>query len=262
MLTRLEPVVYEMLTLSRSSNSPHARTNSMKTAIRRAIQRLGPLESPEFLGKYVQTLCLVGFITNEDIVDFFRVCTGVKNLAIRVKGPVHPLFPIIRGLRPLRLSISILELFNTLAEINFDHPFFSKITHLRIMDKDVRILVALCRFRKYFPSLTHLAIVVEVSTPQTRILVSELARITLAIYSNLQVFLGLYVGIPPPPYTSCDPRFLLMEEPEFISDWEAFMSGQSDMWTDAEDIILANHDRVSAQRNWVSHFCGFDTRYV
>ncbi|KAG6906922.1 hypothetical protein DXG01_011348 [Tephrocybe rancida] len=187
--------------------------------------------------------------------QILTVCQGVVNLAYWIpalqKLP-HPFskphFSAISSLRPERLSINMAGLFGLYVPPDLAHPFFSRVTHLEIVDWPCRML---SKFEA-LPALTHLALSLQTHDEET---VDELHSI-LASCSRLRVLLCLVEGEKTmidaaEAFASFDSdfdsRLVILSESEYMGSWEDSLHGNSDIcqWTFAEALVTEKQGAYS-----------------
>lgn len=182
------------------------------------------------------------------------LCLGVARLTCWISPPEYKprLGPLITQLRPTWLSARLRHLLNP-GSPDLSNPFFSKITHLEIIDEEwygwsgYDQLSCLTHFRARLPysdadvdGIMH-QLVVSVESildrcPNLEVCVVEHLR-SSRLEPNLPQHNPLRLqGI------ADDPRLVhILQSEDLLSDWQAFISGQPDTW----DFVEA---RVAEQR--------------
>lgn len=195
---------------------------------------------PTFFASTVKSLCIPGDIPPDEAKRVLDVCQGVVNLAYWIIScPMPTPFSIIT-FQPKRLSINTFGLFGQNTSPDFGHPFFSKVTHLEIVDWPWRDTAP--RF-DIVPCLTHLALDVD---PYDEAIVSGLRHI-LNSCQQLRVLLCLvreeYAINDASTILACidndDGRLVILLDSDVLENWEASLNGDSEacQWTRAEAII-------------------------
>ncbi|KAJ7016883.1 hypothetical protein C8F04DRAFT_1158935 [Mycena alexandri] len=161
--------------------------------------------------------------------------SAVEDLWISTAGPIGFLLPFIGVLTLQRLYCDVKALFALQTKIDFEHPLFSRLTHLELFDQNAT--------ESYFalaliPHLTHLAfnvtgfLTISVALLETckslRVLV--LLMLTRSAVSDIAKHPAL-------GQLSEDPRFVQMFCSEFVGDWQAGALTGNDYWSRAEDFI-------------------------
>ncbi|KAJ7230394.1 hypothetical protein GGX14DRAFT_410651 [Mycena pura] len=222
----IERLIYDTVTLSdRELCSKFLRTLDSRPA--------------QFFADNVKSLCIPGDIQLLEAKRVLAACQGVVNLAIWLPLHAAPLFPCVSALRPRRLSINVHGLYGMGREPDFTHPFFSKVTHLELVDW---FDLTTCLTLDYLaPHLTHLALDVDVVEGATTRL-----RDVLASCRSLVLCLGLVTDDDTMIVASDqlavidDPRLVILSESDVVENWEASLRGtDASVWAFAEDIVAA-----------------------
>ncbi|KAJ7173451.1 hypothetical protein C8R46DRAFT_115202 [Mycena filopes] len=199
--------------------------------------------SPDFFTAHVKSLCIPGDIEQPDAERVLKACQGVDNLAIWL--PLHPnapLFPFVSSLRPIRLSINVPALCGSPCEPDLKHPFFSRVTHLELVDW--RDCASHLHIEYLSAHLTHLALDFDHYTE------GETSRLRgiLASCPSLVVCLGLVSNDNAMIIASDtlalakidDPRLVILSESDVVENWEASLgSSDESLWAFAEGIVAS-----------------------
>lgn len=166
-----------------------------------------------------------------------------------------------KELRPQRFSCQIEEFFgggirgDPLIKIDFGHPFFSRLTHLDVLDSvGAR---ALWKGLESLPCLTHLSFAASVGRifsfdilePVKSFLSKMLEEcptleVILFFHSDLQDDTRVLDRVLTPQR---DPRYVVLPAPRsFHDDWEAPFLGQSDVWLRAEEKVREQRAKAQA----------------
>jgi hypothetical protein len=233
LLHRIEPILYEIITIN-SYDSIDLLSGRMGDRIE----------------MNAQTLCLTR-IQFSDAISHLSRCRKVVNLALWI-DPTSGSPNLQRALEPhrlRRLSTGLKCMINSDRVLSFGHPAFSQITHLELMAADQHwdILPGIC----VLAHLTHFGCILDK-------IVVEPVGMTQALHTILQnaislEVLALFVLIRAHEPLAIplvqgwlrrdqhrDPRLVVLAAPtneDIYPDWEAFMYGEPDMWTRAEDMI-------------------------
>ena len=224
---RIEPVVYEMVTLDQPQINAFLRTVNSKPAA--------------FFAKHVKTLCLTENIEKEDALRVLSVCTGIVNLAVWTDfGQCADTLSVIANLRLRRFAIPLQTLIGrTLEVVNL--TAFRELTHLDINDFQH------CWMDVTFdlPHLTHLALNFSLHAS----VAIALRNILLKIKSLQIVVLSLdtdhwemsqYAHSHLKRHGLDDPRVVALSYAEFsLKEWEGFERAEVDRWARAEAIVMS-----------------------
>ncbi|KAJ7165155.1 hypothetical protein C8R46DRAFT_1098307 [Mycena filopes] len=170
-------------------------------------------------------------------------CSFVEDLLILHFGPDSDFLPFVSGLPLRRLGTTLADLFFT-TSINFSHSLFAHITHLEVMD-DLEADTAHWADLARIPHLTHLAFLVERSLP---ILTSALKtcpvlRVLVLLSTSYQMLMDTGLGLET---LAQDTRFVCMQAPPTVKDWQIGARGGDDFWVRAEKFIAR---RLSGEIN-------------
>ncbi|KAJ7261898.1 hypothetical protein C8J57DRAFT_460102 [Mycena rebaudengoi] len=207
----------------------------------------------QFFIDNVKSLCVPGDLEPLGAQRILKVCQGVINLALWLPQQPTPLFPLICTLRPLRLSINVNGVYGN-GEPDFTHDFFSKVSHLELVDWPADW--ATCpRLEYLYPHLTHLAIDLDQYTDLSEVRLREM----LSSCPSLVICLGLVSNDNAMILTSNhlesieDPRFVILSDSEVLENWEASLGdplrkgSDASVWAFGEDIVAAKtSQRVAA----------------
>jgi hypothetical protein len=186
----------------------------------------------------VKSLCIPGDIDPIAAGRILSTCQGVINLAYWIMvGP--PSFSEITSLRPIRLSINTHGLFGQ-GPPDFAHPFFTRVTHLEIVDwpwmADSAGLALL-------PCLTHLGVDLDhydasIIDRLRHILTScQSLLVLLCLVPNDNAMIVASNALAPLD----DHRLVILSDSDVLENWEASLVEGSDscQWDFAEAIINA-----------------------
>ncbi|KAJ7114082.1 hypothetical protein C8R44DRAFT_796253 [Mycena epipterygia] len=223
----IERLIYEMVTLS----DQQLCDKFLRTLDSRPAQ---------FFTDNVKSLCVPGDIQPLGAERVLKACQGVVNLAIWLPLQEAPLFPFVSSLRPKRLSINVHALYGS-CEPDFAHPFFSRVTHLELVDW--LDLATDLRIDHLFPHLTHLALDFDFHTEGSTARLREI----LASCRSLVICLGLVSDDNTMIVASDqlagigDPRLVILSESDVVENWEASLRDGTDasVWAFAEGIVAA-----------------------
>lgn len=196
------------------------------------------MRPPAFFTEHVKSLCIPGDIGQSDAERILTVCQGVVNLACWAMGGA-PLFPLIDGIRPKRISMNTSGLFGLNTQPDFLHPFFQNVTHLEIVDW----LWTSWSGLELIPCLTHLAVDLDnynasVIARLRRILnCCESLRVCLCLVPTDQAMIeasNALAGVE-------DVRLVILSDTEVMDNWEASLREETEdcHWSFAEAIIAA-----------------------
>lgn len=245
----MEAILYETVTLS----SPGICKSFLYAVKRRP---------PSFFANNVKSLCIPGDIERDHAFSILAVCQGVTNLAYWItrdfaspKTWSESYFSVISKLRPVHLSINTLGLFGSAMSPDLTHPFFSRVTHLEIVDW---LWPVLSTEYELLPSLTHLALDLDNFDEST---INKLRHIT-DVCANLRVLLCL-VADEEKMITATsaiasldsnfDQRLVILSDSDVIGNWESSLqSSERCHWTFAEAIIA---DKARSDSRHSSKYC-------
>ncbi|KAG6817130.1 hypothetical protein H0H87_012321 [Tephrocybe sp. NHM501043] len=200
-----------------------------------------------FFSETVKSLCIPADIDANQALQILTVCQGVINLAYWISGPPDlpqsiskSHFSAISSLRPNRLSINAAGLFGSSKPPDLTHTFFSRVTHLEIVDWPYP---AISKF-ELLPSLTHLALDLQGYDEET---VREICCI-LKSCNQLRALLCLVEDEATMINAASafalldkdfDRRLVILSEPDGMGSWEDSLHGnpESCQWTFAEALI-------------------------
>ncbi|KNZ72431.1 hypothetical protein J132_03397, partial [Termitomyces sp. J132] len=213
----MEAILYETVTLS---------SQKVCKSFLHAIKR----RPRSFFTANVKSLCIPGDIELDHALSILTVCQGVINLAYWInrnfaspKPWPESHFSVISALRPVRLSINTTGLFGSAMPPDLTHPFFSRVSHLEIVDWPWPVLST--QF-ELLPSLTHLALDLDSYDEFT---LNKLRHIFEACV-NLRVLLCLVVDEATminaiSAITSSDRNFdhrlVVLPDSDVIANWES-----------------------------------------
>lgn len=177
--------------------------------------------------------------TSDSICTLLSVCTSVENLAI-IHGRIDGMVPLIASLPLRRLFVYGKALFRDLLST---HSIFARITHLGLgnatwVPQEHTDLLALML------QLTHLSFASAIAIHLCRILLETCRFLSVLIIFNLNPLDQAYEQYL--PTLSRDPRFMTMQNPTFVEDWQMGIHTGVDYWTRAEDFIAQRHSGVIA----------------
>ncbi|KAJ7863169.1 hypothetical protein B0H13DRAFT_1095684 [Mycena leptocephala] len=196
----------------------------------------------QFFTDNVKSLCVPGDIELIDAERVLKACQGLINLAIWLPLQDAPLFPLVGSLRPTRLSINVHALYGSHCEPDFEHPFFSNVTHLELVDW--LDWATYLHVNYLSPHLTHLALdfdlYTEGSAERLRDILASCGSliVCIALVSDDEIMIDtsdqlLAAGIH-------DPRLVTLSESDVLENWEASLRGtDASMWSFAEGIVAA-----------------------
>jgi len=234
MVTRIRPVIYEMVTLGSSDASLFIRTMNMSKF------------PASFFARHVKILCLTVSTRPADAIRILRTCTGVMSLAcwvdFRGSFPQVP-FPDVLAQLPLRrLSIEI-EQFKQLPVTRC--YWRASLTHLNLIFWTRHESIEIPGL-ELFQSLTHLSI--SLQGPE----VDESSLLRLLTTGRFLKILCIVVDEHEYEHvgdtTAMDPRIVYMPRASDgnVPDWEAPYRGRPDTWIYAEGIVA---EQISNNRS-------------
>ncbi|KAJ6621473.1 hypothetical protein B0H10DRAFT_2017435 [Mycena sp. CBHHK59/15] len=230
----IERLMYETVTLSD------------QTVCDRFVRTLDSRPA-QFFTDNVKSLCVPGDLEPFGAARVLKVCQGVVNLAIWLQRPPcgAPLFPLVSALRPKRLSVTLQALYGH-TEPDFAHPFFSKVSHLELVDWPE--WASCLRLEIVFQHLTHLAIHLDHYTQDP-----ERLHEILASCRSLVVCLGLVrdddtmIAASEQLAGVEDPRFVILSESDVLDNWEASLQEtDASVWAFCEGIVVAKTGQIAA----------------
>lgn len=178
----------------------------------------------------------MGYLDDDEAAPILSKCSGLSSLALFAAGP-GPACLSMMALMPLtRLSASLDRLFD--EKVDFDHPLFTRLTHLEVFDSARRAPWSM-GFRR-IPSLTHLSFNFPEDWANHRPFIDDV----LAHCAALEVFVLIsddddYLSgfMAPFEYFARDPRCVLLTVKDLLNDWEIGVEGGTDYWVRAERFI-------------------------
>ncbi|KAJ7663930.1 hypothetical protein DFH06DRAFT_336448 [Mycena polygramma] len=219
----IERLIYETVTLG----TQHLCDQFLRTLDSRPAH---------FFTDNVKSLCIPADIKPLDAERVLKACQGVVNLAIWLEPQADPLFPFVSSLRPTRLSINH-ALFGS-CEPDFQHPFFSKVTHLELVDW----LEWPTSLHHLSAHLTHLAVDYDSHTDGSMARLSDILSscrslvVCIALVSNDEIMIIVSHRLA----SIEDPRLVVLSESDVLENWEASLRGtDASMWSFAEGIVTA-----------------------
>jgi hypothetical protein len=236
---RVEPLLYRIVSIDvfPIAGLPWVTVNIMHAVIHQ--------KPPTFFHGAVRHLML----HHSDVYEMIlSSCSGMEDLCLTKSSVVeHAWIPLIERL-PLRRLCAYFNLFSMLSPAN---RVFSRLTHLCLMGKikdtksTVKALIAL-------PKLTHLSLdghtfahkCHEIPELPRSISVVILFRDSPAEWEVAEVVTLL----------AQDVRFVLMNMPNLLKDWQLGATGGKDYWSAAESFVAKRRTREidRAYRIWTS----------
>ncbi|KAJ7604475.1 hypothetical protein FB45DRAFT_51216 [Roridomyces roridus] len=182
--------------------------------------------SPSLLRDSVRHLCLCQ-LPHHDVEALVTACPNVEDLW---GGPER--LDAIGALPLKRLHASLVPLFFP-KPIEFQHPLFSRLTHLEIFDRQVSVELASWSGLAVLPHLTHLAF----NDEDFLYIFPDILRLCPSL--KVLALVLAYHGHPPrvSEELARDPRFVWMMCAQFIQDWHMGALSGADYWTRAEDFV-------------------------
>ncbi|KAJ7087501.1 hypothetical protein C8R44DRAFT_991351 [Mycena epipterygia] len=164
-------------------------------------------------------------------VQTLSVCTGIQNLWI-AEMALEDMIPSLARLPLQHLYAHVLPLLRTLTPA---HPFFSRITHLELLDlsNNSESWSGLSRI----PHLTHLSFNDHGFILLCPLLLETCASLAVLICLNEK---ALWASSPHHSYAaglSHDSRFVVMACAYYIKDWKMGVHAGQDYWSRAESFI-------------------------
>ncbi|KAJ7231717.1 hypothetical protein B0H12DRAFT_1146251 [Mycena haematopus] len=193
----------------------------------------------QFFVDNVKSLCVPADVDAFSTARVLKTCQGVVNLAIWLVEPQDtPLFPFISSLRPTRLSINVHGLYGSGCKLDFEHPFFSNVTHLELVD-----WLAWAAYIDYLsPHLTHLAVDFDLDLQGSETKLRDVLAccrslvVCIALVSDDESMIVVANGLAGIE----DPRLVILSESNVIENWEASLRRTDEsLWSFAEDIVAA-----------------------
>ncbi|KAJ7802306.1 hypothetical protein B0H13DRAFT_2297279 [Mycena leptocephala] len=174
--------------------------------------------------------------TVDQACSLLSLCSNLVGLAVMGRYCTPSLLPILGTTQIRRFVGTLSELFGSYDAIDFDHPALASITHLHVVDAVNRMSELQVRRLASLPSLTHLALSIDVSGPILPQILSDGA--------NLVVLFNFWVSantardaleiIPQTSPLKSDPRFILGVIPDdYWADWEIGAQAGADFWVEA-----------------------------
>ncbi|KAJ6485535.1 hypothetical protein C8R45DRAFT_275506 [Mycena sanguinolenta] len=222
----IEPLIYDTVILS----DEEICHKFMRTLDSRPAQ---------FFAENVKSLCVPADVDALCTVRVLKACQGVVNLAIWLVQPQDtPVFPFISSLRPTRLSVNMYGLYGSECKPDFEHPFFSNVTHLELVDW----LAWAAYIDSLSPHLTHLAVDFDLNLQDSETRLCDVLAscrslvVCIALVSDdesMIVVANRLAGIE-------DPRLVILSESNAIENWESSLqTTDASLWSFAEDIVTA-----------------------
>ena len=229
-MLRIEKIIYG--TISVRGGTENKSTQGLLRTIKS--------RAPEFFATHVKSLCLTFTVEIEQAQAILSVCTGLVDLAYWILSK-PPLFSFVAQMRPRRLSINVGGLIGE-SNLQLSHPFFSNITHLRLID-DWRQWTKWSAGFVHLHRLTHLKLASDSFDRDAISSVSTALRVILNGCKSLQVCILAVMSEAKSEnlsYHLHDRRLVIMENTlSPVAEWEASICGNRSLchWLLAEDII-------------------------
>jgi len=229
MVRRVQPIIYEMVTLGENDAILFLRTMTSTP--------------PDFLALRVKKLCLTVSVGAKNAKRILMACTGVVDLALWVDYlgafPDDSIVQFIAPLRLHRLSIEIKHFKSLFADLEARQTWWDTLTHLDLVfwthddDPAAPHLTELS-------SLTHLSLRLRHSHPTAH----SLSVILLACrrLRVLVIFDDPDLSDTEETISPMDPRIVWMFYPvNIVQDWEAQAKNDPHcIWSRAEDLVRSN----------------------
>jgi hypothetical protein len=224
----IEPIVYEVVKLNPQEKSGHfIRTMDIKPS--------------NFFARRVKNVCIPYNIPVQQAIRILSVCTSVDNLACWIRAWNQPeLFSTMKTLRPRHLSVHLQSLLGECGKPDFSDPFFSKVTHLRLVD-EWWSWIDWSGFG-LMPSLTHIAL--DCSEPDIQLgfaihqILEECKSLKVCLVVVSKEDEGRQMN---PNYWRAvrDPRLVTLNHPDPIGCWEGGLTScpNTCQWTVADSIV-------------------------
>ncbi|KAF7289032.1 hypothetical protein HMN09_01351200 [Mycena chlorophos] len=244
----MERLIYETVTLA----SPTVTERFISVLNSRPV---------EFFSKAVKSLCIPGDIPLASAIRVLQACQGVINLALWLPLQATPLLPYISALRPRRLSVNVSGLFGAKMPLqieneksslaacaDFTHPFFSRVTHLELVDWLVPLILSdtTLNLPLLAPHLTHLALDVDPCVDASALVRLRVQSILRACRS-LVICLGVVddddtMIVASDEFSDVaadDPRLVILSDSaDVVASWEDSVRGSdTNIWVFAEGIV-------------------------
>ncbi|KAJ7440606.1 hypothetical protein FB451DRAFT_1058754 [Mycena latifolia] len=232
--TWIEPLLYRVVCVSESYRMLQPGRPRITS---RACLKMLALRPATFIHDHVQHLSLTSDLTSPSHAHRLAAFSGIANLALFNGNPSPQFLPIMAAMPLRRLSTELASLFPSTG-IDFDHPIFSQLTHLDLLNTNVSDEWAVGLGR--LPCLTHLsfnwvhgsrhpapafdAVLLHCSFLQVLIL-------NVAHQNNIVDLTEEYTSFAE------DPRLVLMVLEDAMSDWELGADGGADYWVRAERFV-------------------------
>ncbi|KAJ7065432.1 hypothetical protein C8F01DRAFT_982075 [Mycena amicta] len=243
----MERLIYDTVTLS----SPALTAQFLSVLDSRPAQ---------FFANAVKSLCIPGDIPLTSAIRVLQACQGVVNLALWLPLQDTPLFPYISALRPRRLSVNVRGLFGAKMPLqlehdpicaaiqpDFTHPFFSRVTHLELVDWLALLSHTTLELPFLAPHLTHLALDVDFCVDASALVRLRVQSI-LRSCRSLVICLGLVYDddtmiVASDQFSDVardDPRLVILSDGDVVASWEDSVRGtDASIWVFAEGIVAA-----------------------
>ncbi|KAJ7489004.1 hypothetical protein FB451DRAFT_1552923 [Mycena latifolia] len=172
----------------------------------------------------------IQIISEDGLHPIISLCSGIQSLVLGQWAGAS-ILPSLKAIHLRRLSISLYELFDSIA-IDLSHPAFAFVTHLESFDAVAYYIDFPLSNFALFPALTHLAIF--------RLRKSTAIQI-LASCPKLEVLVSTSTAVSTDreELPSIDARFVYasLRYPQYSDDWLAGTKGDVDFWMSSERFI-------------------------
>ncbi|KAJ7087506.1 hypothetical protein C8R44DRAFT_820224 [Mycena epipterygia] len=242
----VEPLLYRTITFH------HMHTSMIPAFTSKILAKTLKSRPACFLEQAVRHVLLPGVQTDVQrglSEQTLSVCTGVQNLWI-AELALEDMIPFIARLPLQHLYAHVLPILRTLTPA---HPFFSRITHLELLDLsyDLEAWSGLSRI----PHLTHLSFNDHDFIPLCPLLLETCASLAVLVCLNEN---ALRISTPHHSYAaglSHDSRFVVMACTYYIKDWQMGVHAGKDYWSRAESFITK---RRSGEIDRLQYLIPFD----
>ncbi|KAJ7087511.1 hypothetical protein C8R44DRAFT_991359 [Mycena epipterygia] len=217
----VEPLLYRTIAVNQTAQLipmlPAFTENFLSSAVK--------LKPSSFFRQAVRHLFLP-FIADDAYQLVLSACTCLENLW--VNDDLSDKIPLFAPLRLKQLYAIVSPLLRTLTPI---HPFFSKITHLEVLDPpdDLENWI---RPLSLIPQLTHLSF-----SDDEAYIPMCLELLEACKFLAVLVYLQYEPGPLDVADLSKDPRFVVMSCTYHVWDWQMGVYAGKDYWSRAESFI-------------------------
>jgi hypothetical protein len=172
----------------------------------------------------------------EQIISILSVCDATTSLALDtwdLTRPPSTFLPLLASIQPQRLSLYLPNLFPELMPTEFNHPLFSHLTHLTILDSTQASWSGVA----HIPRLTHLAwpnrcasnALCQCALKDCKLLEALLVMCWARKWLERAVSARAELGV--------DPRFVMVVVQNNQADWETGARDGEDKWVRADEHV-------------------------